>query len=484
MTRPSCEHRPPAAVLAVVSGAIFLDALDLSITQVALPDIQRSLDISTAALPWIAAGYVVSYGGFLLLGGRLADLLGRQRMFVAGVATFGTASVAAGLAPSSGALIVARAVQGIGAALTVPAGVALLAATFPEGAPRNRAFATFAAAGSSGFAAGLVLGGALTEGLSWRWIFLAKVPIVAAMLIVTAGMIARDRPDQAATWRRLDLPGAITGTAAALLLTYGLTTLGAPHTRFRDVGIPLAASMVTFAAFTIVERHATMPLLPARLLRNRAAVVSDAVGLTVLAAPFGVAFIVTGYMQSVERHGAWETALVLLPGAMLSALTGRFLAGPLLGRFGVRAIYAGGLFTVSAGDAILLALTPGAEWLPAFAALVSLGLGMGVAYPAATVGGVSTVHPDDHGSAAGLNNTALQIGGGLGLAIVAALISARLNGAPIYAADADRALDALRLGATAATAIPLLGAIAAAAGLARRDALATPPVPSPAATDQ
>jgi MFS family permease len=463
----SREHGRSAAVLAVVSGAIFLDALDLSITQVALPHIQRSLDVSTVSLPWIAAGYVVTYGGFLLLGGRLADLLGRQRVFVAGVSIFGVGTVVAGLAPSSAALIAARAVQGIGAALTVPAGVALLAATFAEGAPRNRAFATFAAAASSGFAGGLVLGGALTEGLSWRWIFLAKVPILAVMLIAAVATIARDRPDRHATWRQLDLPGAITGTAAVILLAYGLTELGAPDPAFASLAIPLAASLVTLAAFAIVEARAAMPLLPGRLLRTRVAVVSDAVALTVLAAPFGVAFIATSYMQSVEGHSAWGTALVLLPGAILSALMGRFAAGPLLGRYGIRAVYAGGLGTVAAGDAVLLALAHGREWLPAVAALVSLGLGMGTAYPAATVGGVSTVHADDQGGAAGLNNTALQIGGGLGLAIVAAVVGARLDGSPVYAADADRALDALRLGAAAATAIPLLGAIAAAVGLAQ-----------------
>jgi MFS family permease len=465
---PTISHRDgrATALLAVVSAAIFVDALDLSITQVALPDIQRSLDVSGTALPWIAAAYVVTYGGFLLLGGRLADLLGRRRIFIAGVTIFGAASAAAGLAETSGTLIVARAVQGVGAALTVPAGVALLAATFAEGERRNRAFATFAAAGSSGFAAGLVLGGALTEGLSWRWIFLAKVPVVALMLIAAMRAIVRDKTEQPATWRQMALPGAITGTAAASLLAYGLTKLGAPDPDLLDVAVPLVASALLLAVFAVVEARTALPLLPSRLLRARVAVVSDAVALCVLAAPFGVAFIATNYMQSVEGHTAWGTALVLLPGAILSAVMGRFAAGPLLSRFGVRAVYAVGLTVVAAGDAILLALSHGSAWLLAVAALISLGLGMGVTYPAATVGGVSAVHPEDQGSAAGLNNTALQIGGGLGLAIVAAAIGAHLDGAAVIAVDGERALDALRIGAAAATVIPLLGAIAVAIGLA------------------
>jgi MFS family permease len=445
-------------LLAVVCAVIFYDALDLSITQIALPSIQTSLRVSTATLPWIAAAYVVTYGGFLLLGGRMTDLLGSRRVFLAGLTVFGAASLACGLADSTVALVVARAVQGVGAALTVPAAVAILAGTFADERARTRAFGIFAAAGASGFTAGLVLGGLITGGLSWRWIFLAKVPAVVMTLVAAAWLLPSYRP----TGRRpgYDVAGGVTVTAGAVLLMYAINRAGMPGVEPGEVAVPGIAGLVIAAVFFSIERRTTAPLLPLRLLRLRTLTATDAAALTVLAAPFGVSYVVTMYLQGALHRSPWQAALTLLPGAVGSALVSRYLAPALLHRLGLRAVYGGGLLVVTAGDALLLCLTSErATWLVIIAGLVSLALGMGLAYPAATFGGVEGVAQADQGAAAGLNNTALQIGGGLGLAVVATAVTAGLHGASPATAGAAEGVYAARLGGAAATVLPLLGAV-------------------------
>lgn len=454
-------------LLAVVSAAIFFDALDLSITQIALPSIQASLRVATSTLPWVAAAYVVTYGGFLLLGGRASDLLGARRVFLAGLTVFGAASLVCGLAGSAAVLLVARAVQGAGAALTVPAAVAILATSFVDERARTRAFGVFAAAAASGFSAGLVLGGLLTSGLSWRWIFLIKVPAVALTLLAALPAIPPSRPRR----RRggYDLAGGLVVTAGAVLLTFGVTRAGSPEAPAVGVAVPLLCAVALFVTFSLIERHTRTPLLPPHLLRSRALATANAAALTVLAAPFGVAFVVTLYLQDVLHRSAWDTALALLPGSVLSALVSRYLAPRLLDRLGLRAVYAGGLTLVAAGDALLLALDGStAVWLVVAATLVSFGLGMGLAYPAATLGGVAGAESEDRGAAAGLNNTALQIGGAIGLAVVAAAVSLGLHGATAASVGAGQAQQAATYGALAATVLPLVGATVVLVGLPRR----------------
>jgi MFS family permease len=461
---------PPAAgglLLAVVSAAIFFDALDLSITQIALPAIQASLRVATSTLPWVAAAYVVTYGGFLLLGGRASDLLGARWIFLAGLTVFGAASLACGLAGSAAVLLVARAVQGVGAALTVPAAVAILATAFVDRRARTRAFGVFAAAAASGFSAGLVLGGLLTSGLSWRWIFLAKVPAVALTLLAALPAI----PSSGSRRRRggYDLAGGLVITSGAVLLTYGVTRAGIPRAPTAGIAVPLSAGVALLATFFLIERHTRAPLLPARLLRSRTLATADAAALTVLAAPFGVSFVVTLYLQDVLQRSAWATALTLLPGSVLCVLVSRYLAPVLLDRLGLRAVYAGGLSLVGAGDALLLALASStAVWVVLAATLVSFGLGMGLAYPAATLGGVAGAEADDRGAAAGLSNTALQIGGAIGLAVVAAAVSLGLHGGTAASVGAGQAERAARYGALAATVLPLVGAAVVLVGLPRR----------------
>jgi MFS family permease len=460
--------RAAALLLAVVCATIFFDALDLSITQIALPSIQAELHLSTDTLFWVAAGYVVTYGGCLLLGGRAGDLIGARPVFLVGLAIFGGASLVCGLAGGGGLLIGARAVQGIGAALTVPTAVAVLATAFPDGPARNRAFATFTAAAASGFTSGLVLGGLITSGLSWRWIFLAKVPLVAATLIAAVVSVPRSVRRRRGGY---DLAGALTVTTGAVLLLYGIVQAGNPRASTVVTAIPLIASGLVLSAFMIIEARSNAPLLPPRLIRVRGLAAADTAALAVLAAPFGVSFVVTLYSQDVLHHSPMRTALTLVPGSVLSVLVGRYVAPRALDRFGLRAVYTAGLVIVAAGNALLLALTPGrAVVLIVTATLISFGVGMGLAYPAATVGGVAHTDPADHGTAAGLNNTALQIGGGIGLAAVAAAITAGLHGDTAASVSPGTALHAVHLGALTVILIPLAGAAVALFGLRRHTA--------------
>jgi MFS family permease len=360
-------------------------------------------------------------------------------------------------------------VQGVGAALTVPTAVAVLAGAFTEERSRARAFGIFSAAAATGFTAGLVFGGLITSGLSWRWIFLLKVPAVA-LTLVAAVFGLREPPRQRARGS-YDFAGAVTATAGATLLTYGITRAGAPGADpLLDVAAPLAGSAAFLGLFAIIERHAATPLLPLRLVRRRATAVANAAALTVLAAPFAISYLVTLYMQGVLHQPPWRVAVALLPGSIASALVSRYLAPFLLHRYGLRRVYAVALGFVAVGAGILIGLTEAtATWLIVLATLISFGLGMGLAYPAATFGGVHGVDAGDQGAAGGLNNTALQIGGGIGLAIVASVITTGLGGSPPDQVPSDVGLQAARWGAVAAAALPLLGAMVVAIGLRDRN---------------
>jgi MFS family permease len=304
----------------------------------------------------------------------------------------------------------------------------------------------------------------ITSGLSWRWIFLAKVPAVALTFLV--GLVGLPRSARPSRRSEYDLAGALTITAGAVAVMYGILRAGTPGTGLPTVAAPIGAGAVLIGAFVVIERAAKSPLLPLRLLRLRTPTATDVAALTVLAAPFGVSYVVTLYQQSVLHRSPWHVALTLLPGAVVCVLVSRYLAPPLLHRFGLRNVYAGALLAVAAGDAVLIGLTEAsATWLVVLGTLVSFGLGMGVAYPAATFGGVQGVEDADQGAAAGLNNMALQLGGALGLAIVATAVTAGLRGATPDAVSAEVGLQAARWGAVAATAIPLAGAAAAFIGI-------------------
>jgi MFS family permease len=394
----------PSLALGVLSAAILLDALDLSITQVALPSIQRELALSAAAVPWVATGYALTYGGFLLLGGRAADLYGRRAVFLAGLVLFGVMSLAAGLAPNAGLLVAARAVQGIGAALTVPA-------------------------------------------------------------VLIPAVLALPRTEAGAQRRAIDLAGAVTGTGGLLLLVLAITQVAEPTSGRWVAPAAAVAAVVLLAGFVVVERRSADPLLPLRIFRNRTVRFADLASLTVLAAPFGFSYVATLYLQEVLGFGPLASGMALLPGAVLSIVVSRWAAPSMVDRFGLRAAGVTGLVLVACGFALLLRLGPdtgyAAGLLPAV--VVCFGLGMGIAYPVFTIAAVSGVDDAEQGLAAGVQSTALQVGGGLGLALVSGAVALALGpgGGPATAA-------ALHVGAATGTVLPLLGAVITAVGL-RRD---------------
>jgi EmrB/QacA subfamily drug resistance transporter len=446
--------RRQSVALLVVSAAILFDALDLSITQIALPAIDADLHMGPAALQWVPNAYVLAYGGLLLLGGRLSDRLGRRKVFVAGLTVFAAMSLVCGIAPSAGTLVGARAIQGVGAALTVPAAVSIIATTFAEGPERNRALGAFGASASAGFSVGLVLGGVLTDALSWRWIFLVKVPVV----LVAAGLALRavDADGPTASDQGYDVPGALTSVAGVSLAALAITQLAHRTLSVAAVWTVVGAAVASLTAFALLERRTDDPLLPSGLLAARTVRITDLASLTVLAAPFGLSFVVTLWLQDVLDHSALHTGLALLPGAALSVLTSRYLAPVVVDRLGLRVSATGALVVVALGFLILLSMGTREHYLTTLlpATLVCLGLGMGVAYPAFTVGSVAGVDEQAQGVAAGVQNTALQIGGGIGLALVSAAVNLALPTSPTPAELAH----ALRVGALVGAALPLLGA--------------------------
>jgi EmrB/QacA subfamily drug resistance transporter len=447
-------HRKSLALI-VVSAVILLDALDLSITQVALPDIGHDLALSSGLLQWVPNAYVLTYGALLLLGGRLADVLGRKRVFLAGLLVFGGMSLVCGIAPSAAVLVAARALQGVGAALTVPAAVAIIAATFAEGAERNRALGIFGASGSAGFSVGLVLGGVLTDALSWRWVFLVKVPVVVVALLLALRAVGEGRP--ARTPAGYDAGGAVASVLGVLLLVLGITQLGDRTLPVAPVAGALAAGVALLAIFLIHERRTPEPLLPLGLFSSPALRSADLASLTVLAAPFGLSFITTLWMQDVLGYSPLTTGLSLLPGAALSIVVSRYVAPWLVDRFGVRLGGGGALIVVGLGFLFMLGVAAEPRYTTVLlpATLVSFGLGMGAAYPIYTIASVAGVAEERQGVAAGVQNTALQVGGGLGLALVSAAVTASLGDAQ----GSARLVDALRVGAAVGAALPLIGAI-------------------------
>lgn len=456
-------------VMAVVCMAILLDALDLSITQVALPRIRAGLHVSPGVLPWVANAYVLTYGGLLLLGGRVCDLAGRRPAFLTGLVLYAAGSLGSGLATDPAFLIGCRAGQALGATLTMPAAVAILAGTFAQGPGRDKAMGVFAAFGASGFSVGLILGGVLTGSLGWQWIFLIKVPVVALVLVAALIVIPRgtenESADPSGARRSYDIAGAVTGTAGALLIAFAVTEAAATGRSIPLISAAAVAGLVALALFVLRERAARDPLLPLSLFRNRTVRAGDLASLTVLAAPFGFAFLTTAYLQSVAGYSPGRTGLALLPSAVASALVSRYGAPLALRRIGLRAAGAASLAVVAIGFALLALISVRPSYLAVVlpASLISLGIGVGIAYPAFTTAGVTDVPGGRQGVAAGVQNAALQIGGGLGFAVVSATVGS------ISGRAAGDLVSSLRHGALAGCALPLAGAILALA-LPRRSA--------------
>jgi MFS family permease len=444
------------SLLIVLCGAIFLDALDVSMMGVALPAIRDDLGMSTSGLQWVMSAYVLGYGGFLLLGGRAADLLGRRRMFLISLTVF---VVFSGL----GGLATARFVTGVSAAFTAPAGLSIIATSFAEGPARTKALSVFGATGASGFGFGLVVGGALTE-VSWRWVFFVPV-VMSALILVGASRLLPRAARPAADRRGFDIAGSIVGTAAMLLLVY--TLVEAPERGWdsaRTIGGFIAVA-VLFAVFTSIERRVAVPLLRLGMLRSATVVRTNIAALCLLGAWVGSLFILTLYMQQVRGWSALATGLAVFPAAAIIPLLATRLGPPLMVRFGLPTVITAGLVLHVVAYVLFVGIgrdtTYSAALLPPF---LLVGLGFSLAYPALTVAATNGVAAEEQGVASGLLNTAFQVGPALVLAVVTAVN----DGATGPDGNAASLLDGFHAALVVPVIVALVGAGVSALGIRRR----------------
>ena len=418
----------PSAVLAVVAVAQFMVILDASIVNVSLPTIKRDLGISQANLAWILNAYTLMFGGFLLLGGRLADQLGRRRMFMVGIAVFSGASLVCGISQSEGTLLVARGLQGLGGAMLSPAALSIILTTFAEGTRRNHALSVWAAVAGAGGAVGLLLGGVIVDVLGWRWVFFVNVPVGATMLALTPRIVPESRTEAAAK-RGYDIEGAVTITLGTLALVF--TLMNADRwgwTSGRAIaGFVIAAALI--AAFLRIERRHEDPLVPLRIFSNRSVAIADATLLLMAAALFGIYFFVTLYLQQVLGFSASKTGVAFLP-LSLTIIGASAVASRLVDRFTPKPVLLGGLLITIAGFVVLATLSGhgdyGSRVVPA---MILLGVGPGISFVPITIAGTSGVAQEDCGLASGLLNTTQQIGGALGLAILSTVAAHRTTSA-------------------------------------------------------
>jgi EmrB/QacA subfamily drug resistance transporter len=434
--------RPPGAALLVIATAQLMVVLDATIVNVALPHIQAALRFSGSGLEWVVNAYALALGGLLLLGGRAGDLLGRRRMFVAGLLVFSAASLAGGLATSQAWLLAARAAQGAGGAIVAPTALALIATTFPQGPPRSRAMGVYAAMSVAGAAAGLIAGGLLVTYASWRWVMFVNVPIgIIVALAAPAVLPAGSRRSGG----RFDLPGAITGTSAVAALVYGLSNAatspdGASHWGDAKVVAALAAGTVLLAAFAVIETRSRHALLPVRLLRSRDRLGAYLIMLGVGTAVFGVFFFLTMFVQDVWGYSALRTGLAFLPlTAAMFVASGA--ATSLVPRIGVRPLLLAGAAASAGGLYWLSRMTehgtyPGGLLGPTLV----IGIGLGLLIVPLQLVALARVAEADSGAAAGLVNVGRQVGGSIGLAVLGTVAwTVVSDSARAQAAEAARA---------------------------------------------
>jgi len=464
MDPPSSHPAASSALLALFGLSSLITALDFTIVYVALPDIARDLGFSPHALQWVVSAYAISFGGLLLLAGRLSDLVGRRRIFLAGMVLFAGGSMLGGLATAPGLLIGARIIQGLGAAALFPSTLALVNTTFAEGRQRDRALGVWAAAGAGGLSLGALLGGVLTEAVGWRGVFFVNVPLTLLGVIGAVALLAGDPPRERS--RGFDLPGALTGTAGASLLVFA--TAQGSELGWTSAAVVLAAlvAVALIAAFIAIETSTDRPLLPLRLFQNlnlsAALGVIFVFGMTLNSIPY----VLTQYFQAVLGLGALQAGLgFLVPTATITA--GNLLGEPLVARFGVRAVLIGGLSAGAVGAALLTpAMTADSTYLAVLPGLVGFGLGLGVVFPAMFVAASTDMPERDSGIASGLASTALQIGTAAGLAVLVGIATANVGGDSGDPSQTTIA-DGLQTGLYVVTA-GTLAAIPAALALPRR----------------
>jgi EmrB/QacA subfamily drug resistance transporter len=411
--------------LLLLCGVQFLDVVDSSITNVAFPSIERALHFSQQNLQWVASGYLLTYGGLLLLGGRLADLLGRRRVLIAGLIVFGVCSLGAGLAQSEGVLIAARLAQGVGAALMAPAALSSLTTTFREGRDRNTALGAWGAVSGVAAAAGVFLGGVLSEGPGWRWVFYVNVPVCIAALLASLRLLSGTH--RRAPLAEFDTTGALLGTGGMLLLVYAL--IKAPDTGWGSTRtiVLLSCAVALLAAFAFNELRSRNPLIPLSIFRVKGLAAADATWLIGMAGFFSMFFFLTLYMQEVLGMSPIQAGAAYLPVTFCLAIASG-VSSQLFARIGTRPVIVGGAL-LSAGGIYLLSRIPvgGSYVSDVLPGMVLMSVGFGAVFVGVTTAANAGVPADKAGLAAGLLSTSQQLGMALGLAILSALATARTH---------------------------------------------------------
>jgi EmrB/QacA subfamily drug resistance transporter len=474
MNRSEHSHFNPWLALVVVCLGQFMVVLDATIVNVALPAIKTDLGISAANLQWIVNAYTLLFGGFLLLGGRAADLFGRRNLFLAGVTLFSAASLVNGFASSEEMLIGARAAQGLGAALMSPAALAVITTTFAEGADRTKALSIWAGIASGGSAVGLLLGGILTETLSWEWIFFINVPIGIAIFFSALRFVPNSRVEGGS--RHFDLAGAVSVTAGLLVLVYAIvkaqdwgwgsgSTLGL-------AGIAIAL----LAAFVWIEGRSPFPLMRLSLFRLRSLAAANGVFLIVIGGLFAMFFFASLYLQGILGYSAITTGFAFLPVTAGIAI-GAVAAQQLVPKVGVRPVMLTGLSVAAAGLTILgLTTQVDGSYLGVLAGLLPMSIGMGATFVSLTLVATTNVDERDAGLASGIFNTSQQVGGALGLAVLSTLALDRTNsvlsdiaGSPTHGQVQSALVDGYQLAFFAAAALLAVGAVTLGVLLRQRD---------------
>ena len=413
----------PWLVLVIACMAQFMVVLDITVVNIALPSMQRGLHFSPANLQWIVNGYTLVFGGFLLLGGRAADLFGRKRLFLIGVGVFTVASMLNGLAQSSGMLIVGRGLQGLGGALVSPAALSIVTTTFTDGEQRTKALGVWSAIAAGGSAVGLLVGGALTDLASWRWVFFVNLPVGIITFVLALRFVAESRVNLAR--RSLDLAGAFTVTSGLVILVYAIVkaqSFGWGSARTLGLG---AVAVALLAAFVAIESRSKAPLMRLSIFRVRSLAVADTVLLLLASGMFGMFFFASLYIQQILGYSPLKAGLAFLPVTAV-IMIGAGLAQQLIRRFGVRNVGAFGIALASVGLLVLTQLPVHGSYAgDVLPGLLPLGLGLGLAFVPITLLGTSGVREEDNGLASGLFNTAQQVGGSLGLAVLSTLAASQ-----------------------------------------------------------
>jgi EmrB/QacA subfamily drug resistance transporter len=466
-------------ILAVVATAFFMTILDVSIVNVALPSIARALDFSQANLQWVITAYAISFGGFLLLGGRAADLLGRRRVFIVGVVLFTIASLVCGLAQSEGMLIASRAVQGLGGAIISPAALSIVMTSFEEGAERNKALGVWGALGGSGAAVGVLAGGVLTQYLSWRWIFFVNVPVGALVLALTPRIVPESRREGAE--RKYDALGAVLVSGGLALLVYAISRAPIVGWATARTILLLVASGVLLAAFLVNERRTDDPLMPFHIFRVRTVAGANIVGFLLGGVLFANFFVLTLYVQDVLGYSAIKTGVTFVATAG-TAVIAAGIAQALTTRFGPKPIIAVGLVLLTAAM-VWYAHIPvhgsfASDLLPGY---LLVGVGIAFAYVPVSIASLAGVVEREAGLASGLINTSQQIGGAIGTAIASTIFTSHFKSLRIEGKSLPEALTGGYAWAFWGLAVIGVLALIAALTLIRREEMAETPATAPVA---